>query len=491
MHANKHITGETMNPHTHSDVLVVGAGPVGLLLAAELRLGGLSVTVLERLAEPSGFSKAFGFGGRSLDLFDQRGLLDRLPPDAHRWHNGHFGGLPTWLSYERLPTAHPYVVRIAQQHTEAILAEHVTELGADIRRGHEVTALSQDEHQVSATVDSPQGTYTVTASYLVGCDGGRSTVRKLAGIDFPGSTGESESLLGDVLITGEVANAITRTETGMIFVGPLGEGLHRVVPTRFDVPYTGDAEPTLEELRAAIRHVIGTDLGAHSPRWLSRFRHNSRLAETYRSGRVLLAGDAAHVHAPIGGQGLNLGFGDAMNLGWKLVAAVNGRPDLLDTYEAERKPVAARVLANTRAQFALNRPGEQVTALREVLDGLLDIPEVNDRLAAMTTSTTVAYDLPGEHPLTGSFLADLPLEIDGAPARLAELLRPGKGLLISFTERAFDTADVPVVRARTPEPPAPALLIRPDGHIAWAAGPEGSDGPEEALKLWFSRPDLG
>ncbi|MGW0516963.1 FAD-dependent oxidoreductase [Crossiella sp. NPDC003009] len=475
---------------SHSDVLVIGAGPIGLLLAAELRLGGASVTLLERLTEPSTFSKAFGIGGRTLDLFDQRGLLDHLPSDAHRWGAGHFSGLPTWLTYDRLPTAHPYVLRIAQHETEHLLAEHATRLGADLRRGHTVTALAQDPDRVQVTVDSPQGTYTTTADYLVGCDGGRSTVRKLAGIGFPGSTGETASLLGDVVLTEEPPRTgMTRTDTGMIFIGPLGDGLHRVVPTLFDQPGPEHGEPTLDELRAALRAVIGTDLGAHSPRWLSRFRDNSRIAETYRSGRVLLAGDAAHVHAPFGGQGLNLGFGDAMNLGWKLLAALHGRTDLLETYERERRPAAERVLTNTRAQFALARPGEQVTALRELLDGLLDIPEVNDRLAAVTTSTALSYDLPGAHPLTGTFLADLPLAVDGEPVRLAELLRPGKGLLLNLGEREFQAEGVPVVSAKTANPPAAALLIRPDGHIAWAAGPEGADGPGEAVELWFSRPD--
>ncbi|MCK2243982.1 MULTISPECIES: FAD-dependent monooxygenase [unclassified Crossiella] len=473
--------------NSHHDVLVVGAGPVGLLLAAELRLGGASVLVLDRLAEPSAFSKAFGLGGRTLDLFDQRGLLDRLPADAHRWQAGHFAGLPTWLTYDRLPTAHPYVVRIAQHETERILAERVIELGGELRRGHEVTALHQDPDGVTATVDSPQGTYTVRSAYLAGCDGGRSTIRKLAGIDFPGSTGETASLLGDVVITAEPDTGLTRTDTGTVFIAPTGDGLHRVVPTRFDQPPPeDDADPTLDELRDALRAVLGTDLGAHSPRWLSRLRHNSRIAATYRSGRVLLAGDAAHVHAPIGGQGLNLGFGDALNLGWKLLAALRGRDDLLDTYELERRPAAENVLANTRAQFALFRPGEQVNALRDLLDSLLDIPEVNDRLAAITTSTTLTYDLPGAHPLTGTFLADLPLEVDGSPTRLAELLRTGQGVLLTFTDADFDLAEVPVVRANTENPPAPALLIRPDGHIAWAAGPEGTDGPGEAVKRWFS-----
>ncbi|MBP2474484.1 3-(3-hydroxy-phenyl)propionate hydroxylase [Crossiella equi] len=469
----------------HTDVLVVGAGPVGLLLAAELRLGGLSVHLVDRLDEPSTFSKAFGIGGRTLDWFDQRGISDRVPADAHRWPGGHFAGLPTWLSYERLPTAHRYAIRISQQDTERLLAEHALALGVPVRRGRELTALSQDADGVRAEV----GGQVVTARYLVGCDGGRSTVRKLAGIGFPGSTDEGGTLLGDVVLTEQPPGiGLLRTPTGVVFLAPLGEGLHRVCPARIGEAYS--EEPlTLEELRASLRAVLGTDLGAHSPRWLSRMRTNSRVAERYRSGRVLLAGDAAHVHSPTGGQGLNLGFGDAVNLGWKLAAVLSGAaaPELLDTYQAERRPVAERVLFNTRAQLALNKPGEQVDALREVLDSLLDIPEVNDRLAAMTTSTALSYDLPGAHPLTGTFLPDLPLVVAGQPTRLAELLRTGRGVLLCLDGRSRTLPGVPTVVADTATPPAPALLVRPDGHVAWADGA----GDSLAAASWVSRPVPG
>ncbi|MGW1324581.1 rifampin monooxygenase [Streptomyces antibioticus] len=477
-----------------TDVIVVGAGPTGLMLASELRLHGVRVLVLERDPEPTPVVRALGLHVRSIEVMDQRGLLERfLAHGTQHRVGGFFAGLGTrWP--DRLDTAHSYVLGIPQTVTDRLLAEHATDLGAEIRRGHELVGLSQDDDGVTA--DLADGT-RLRARHLVGCDGGRSTVRKLLGVGFPGEPARVETLLGEMRVTTEpeeLAAVVARVrETEKRFgLGPLGDGAHRVV-----VPADGVAEdrtvpPTLDDFKRQLRAYAGTDFGVHAPRWLSRFGDATRQAERYRVGRVLLAGDAAHIHPPTGGQGLNLGVQDAFNLGWKLAAEVAGwaPPDLLDSYHAERHPVAAAVLDNTRAQMELmsTAPGPQ--AVRRLLSELIDFEDVNRHLIEKITAIGVRYDFGDDfgdgHELLGRRMRDVTLK----RGRLYELTRTGRGLLLDQTGRlsVAGWADrVDHVVDVSEELDVPAVLLRPDGHVAWA----GEDQRELLGRLprWFGKAD--
>jgi len=468
-----------------SDVIVAGGGPTGLMLASELRLHGVHVLVLDKDAEPTKVVRSLGLHARSIEVMDQRGLLERFLALGRQYPVGGFAGIRKPVP-DRLDTAHPYLLGIPQNITDRLLAEHAAEVGVEIRRGCELAGLSQDEDGVTAEL--ADGTQ-LHSRYLVGCDGGRSTVRKLLGIGFPGEPATVETLLGEMEVTADPATIAAANEevrkTQLRFgLMPLGDGAYRV-----GVPAAGVAEdravpPTFEEFTDQLRAVAGTDFGAHSPRWLSRFGDATRLADRYRTGRVLLAGDAAHIHPPIGGQGLNLGIQDAFNLGWKLAAEVNGwAPEgLLDSYQAERRPVAADVLDTTRAQMELIslEPGPQ--AARRLVSELMDFEDVNRYLIEKITAIGVRYDFGEGHELLGRRLRDVGLK----RGRLYQLMHGGRGLLLDQTGRlsVAGWADrVDHVVDVSEELDVPAALLRPDGHVAWV----GDDQQDllGQLPTWF------
>jgi 2-polyprenyl-6-methoxyphenol hydroxylase-like FAD-dependent oxidoreductase len=493
-----------VEPVSDHAVVVVGAGPTGLMLAGELALAGVDVAIVERRASQEVIgSRAGGLHSRTIEVLDQRGIADRFVSAGRAAQVAGFSQIR--LDISDFPTPHPYGLALWQNHIERILAGWVDELTVPIYRGREVTNTTQDRTGVDVEMAGGQ---FLRAEYLVGCDGGRSVIRKATGIEFPGWDPTTSYLLAEV----EIADAGQVPEWGIrhdaLGVHSLSMsddgGSVRVMVTEQAVGPSGEA--TLRDLSKALIAVHGTDYGIHSPSWISRFTDMTRQAAAYRDRRILLAGDAAHVHHPIGGQGLNTGVQDAVNLGWKLAQVVNRTsPDsLLDTYHAERHPVAARVLRNTMAQMALLRPDDRIKALREVTSELLSIDEARKQFAAMMSGLDIHYDLGEGHPLIGRRMPDLDVVTANGPLRVFTLLHDARPVLLNLGEPGdFDVAPwagrVRLVDAKYVggwELPAlgvvtapAAVLIRPDGYVAWA-GDRTQLGLADALTIWFGAPTV-
>ncbi|MFJ6466047.1 FAD-dependent monooxygenase [Streptomyces sp. NPDC091387] len=486
----------------NTDVIVIGAGPAGLTLAAELRLGGADVVIFEQRTERSWESRGIGFTARATEMFEQRGILGRLE-NIEITRQGHFGGIP--IDYGILEGSHFGVRGTPQYKIEEMLEDRAAELGALLRRGYEFTGLAENTDGVTVTVNGPEGPEEHTARYLVGCDGSRSTVRHLAGFEFAGSDATRAMYLADVKGADIKPRMIGELlPDGMVMAAPLEEGYTRIIVCENDTP-PDRGEVTFAQVADAWQRLTGDSIHHGQTRWVSSFTDATRQATEYRRGRVLLAGDAAHIHLPAGGQGLSIGVQDACNLGWKLAATIAGRaPDgLLDTYHSERHPVGARVLRGTLAQGTLNLTGSSVQPLRTVMAELLAIPAAARHISGMVSGFDLAYEVgdgaeSAGHPLLGGRMADRELELaDGGTDRIARLLHPARGVLITADATGATAATaagwsdrVDVVHVRTfPAGPeeggatTESVLVRPDGYIAWTA-PAGG-GLEAALQRWF------
>ncbi len=506
-----------------ADVVVVGAGPAGLMLAAELCLAGVRPLVLERQPRVRETPKASGFNGQIVELLRYRGLLDRVEAASGRpvqpAPGAPFGGVQ--LDFSQLPESPIKVAHLPQPQLERLLSGRARELGADVRRGHEVAAVSQDDAAVAADAHGPDGPYQLTARYLVGCDGARSRVRDTAGISFPGTTYPEVNRLAQVTLPdtvtrldngdldvpglGRIRAGFTRTDRGVFAFGTFAHGGLLIQTTEDEAAGAGDDTPmTLAELQDSIRRVLGADLPLGEVTRLSRYGFQARLADRYRHGRILLAGDAAH-QFPATGIGINFGLTDAVNLAWKLAAVISGwGPDrLLDTYHSERHPAGARALLQTQAQLALRRGQDPAAeALRELFGELLTDEAPLRRLGALIAGTSIRYPMPGsgQHALAGTFAPDLILHTGEGTTSVAGLMRAARPVLLDLADRpdlrgaARDWGQrIDIRTARADHRPADALLIRPDAYIAWAAvtgEPPRTAAPalREALSRWFGSP---
>jgi 2-polyprenyl-6-methoxyphenol hydroxylase-like FAD-dependent oxidoreductase len=492
------------------EVVIAGGGPTGLMLAAELTLAGVDVAIVERRTNQDLVgSRAGGLHARTIEVFDQRGIANRFLAEGQTAQVAGFAHIP--LDISDFPTRHPYGLGLWQNKIERVLAGWATELGVAIQYGREVSGMTQDETGVDLHMADGG---VLRGSYLVGCDGGRSLIRKTAGIDFPGWDPTISCLIAEAEVAQVPELGVRRDEKGVHAFGRLeyevrdgkvvfsDEGPVSILVTEQHVVDGG--EPTLSDLKTALHAVYGTDYGIHSPAWISRFTDVTRQAASYRAGRVLLAGDAAHIHAPVGGQGLNIGVQDAVNLGWKLAQVVKGlsSDELLDTYHDERHPVAARVLRTTMAQMPLiGATNDRIKALHETVTELLGMDEPRKRFAAMMSGLDIRYDLGGGHPLIGRRMPDLDLQAEGGPLRVYSLLHQARPVLLNLGERGgFDVGPWPRVQLidashdgvwELPvvgEVPAPrAVLIRPDGYVAWAGEPADA-ALAHALTRWFGEP---
>jgi len=481
-------------------VVIAGGGPTGLMLAGELALAGIDVAIVERRAsqELAG-SRAGGLHSRTIEVMDQRGIADRFLSQGKLHKVVHFH-VP--LDISDFPTRHNYVLGLWQNHIERILAEWVGELNVRIYREREVVGFTQDDRGVNVELSDGNA---LRAEYLVGCDGGRSVIRKAAGIDFPGWDPTTSWLIAEAQMAQEPPWGFREEARGTHAIGKTEDGRARVVLIEPQLGATD--EPTLQDIREALIAVYGTDYGIHSPTWISRFTDMTRQAAAYRKGRVLLAGDAAHVHPPVGGQGLNIGVQDAVNLGWKLAQVVKqtSPASLLDTYHDERHPVGARVLRNTMAQVALRRPDDRTKALGGYLSEIFSMNEPRRRLAAEISGLDVHYDLGTGHPLLGRRMPDLDVVTSNGPKRVFSLLHKARPVLLNLgATEGFEispwsdrvqsvdaeysgTWNLPAIGAI----PAPrAVLIRPDGYVAWV-GDRDQQGIFDALTKWFGPPECG
>lgn len=463
------------------DVLVVGAGPAGLMLASELALAGIRTQVIDQEPALSDVSRGFSLNARSLELLDRRGLAGRFLREGPTVQAASFAGLGTPLDLSTMDTDHPYALGIAQARVQELLAERVAELEVPIRYGHRLRGLRQDDTGVTAEVEAGA---ELRARYLVGCDGAHSTVRKAAGIAFPGVPSTRYALVGDVVaaVPDELPFGPTVTPRGSVFAIPR-PGYVRLITAD---PDAGRATPvTLAALQDAVDRVLGRHLALSAPRWLSRFGDGARLAETFVAGRVLLAGDAAHTHPPAGAVGVNVALDDAVNLGWKLAATVHGHaPDgLLGTYHAERHATGERLLRNARAQALLGEADARTAPLRELLLELAALPAANTYLAELVTGISTRYPMPhvAPHPLVGRMVPNWTLDCGTS---MSDLLADGRGVLLDLggTPATVDTsARLRRYTGSCLDLDLPGVLVRPDGHVAWAGG----EGLDAALATWF------
>jgi 3-(3-hydroxy-phenyl)propionate hydroxylase len=484
---------------TEHAVVIAGGGPTGLMLAGELALAGVDVAIVERrLSQDLAGARAGGLHARTIEVLDQRGISDRFLSQGQMAQVAGFAWIR--LDISDFPTRHNYGLALTQVHIERILAGWVGELAVPIYRGREVTGFKQDDTGVDVVLaDGPP----LRAEYLVGCDGGRSVIRKTAGIKFPGWDPSTSNLIAEVELAEEPPWGLRRDAHGIHSLSKMEDGRTvRVLVTEHRLGRTD--EPTLRDLSEALIAAYGSDFGIHHPTWISRFTDMARQAATYCQGRVLLAGDAAHVHYPTGGQGLNIGVQDAVNLGWKLAQVVKktSPESLLETYHAERHPVAARVLRDTMAQVALLRTDDRTDALREIVSELLRMDEPRQRVAGMMSGLDIHYDLGEGHPLLGRRMPDLDLVTANGPLRVFTLLHAARPVLLNLAEPGgFDItpwADrVQLIDANYVGPwelpvlgavPAPtAVLVRPDGYVAWV-GDRTPRRLAEALTTWFGPP---